>query len=386
MFFKKVYMDGGLSLVDHDDWRDAMASTLSVPAHTLDRHMAANHLWQHGGASGRYAVPGQINLGGNTIYQVTCEAWGLYNVPGAGVNRVMRYVGPANKKPGISVVHFPGFAHTHRYEDAQWYVRLLAELSQQYNAAFVTLNTGGRAVKGYDVAPGAGGYLTLDEQMLDNDCVVHKILHELSVGRRDLQVILSGHSLGGRLAREQACKMHEDPYGYKGWLKAVTLQASVGCKTWEDFTTLRYLAAVAPKTLQALNAAFNPFALGVDLDLGDVAKLFYSGWGHEYIAKIAAHGLVRGGAREFLANTLGAGDSGRFYEVAQHLGRGGVQVIRPDHDNIFNRGKTDSLPRASGGEFLRIPGPHCYLLPDADQNIRDAVRRGLEEILLHCHT
>ncbi|MBI4836409.1 MAG: hypothetical protein HY817_04070 [Candidatus Abawacabacteria bacterium] len=329
--------------------------------------MFATELWRaEGGATGRFAVPGTLSVNRDIIYQVLQGDVGVLDVPGAGKRRSIRYVGKDGYDAETVVVHLPGFAHTSRYEDPHQHIQLLADLADQYNAAFFTINQTGNAVEGADLAQGRGR-ISLKQRRVDNRKVLLAVLRKLRrFGRKQIKLVLSGHSLGAREAFNLAYDVISDP-NYPVQLSGLVQWAPTGIGTHEDLWTSRYIMATAPHIVPSAKSVLSG-AQGLDFSLNAISHLFYSGYGGVELAKIAATGLNMGAAEQFFDITLRSGNADQARKVAEHLAERNhcIAVIRSRADNIFQRPDSDllaSLPNVQ--QAFLDDMPHNALLPGA---------------------
>ncbi len=71
---------------------------------------------------GRYALDGEINLGGGIMYRLMIANLGL-DLPIVGEKRAIRYLGPADGNVDRVVLDYPGFGHTSLSYDPDWVIR-----------------------------------------------------------------------------------------------------------------------------------------------------------------------------------------------------------------------------------------------------------------------
>ncbi|MBP7057467.1 hypothetical protein KBB08_03170, partial [Candidatus Gracilibacteria bacterium] len=138
-------LERGLFLDDDAE----LASLLARPSSEVDPRaaaLAAEYLvmpqtWQHTKAEGRHAqkIGYQFDLeprlgpvGEGLYYQLLQSEAGVMDVDNVGRSRLARFIGhwdPAGVT--TTIVNFPGFAHTHIYEDSIWVMKMWAEIAKQ---------------------------------------------------------------------------------------------------------------------------------------------------------------------------------------------------------------------------------------------------------------
>lgn len=349
----------------------------------LGDDMFASKLWYaEGDGMGRFALAGRGDVREKIEYAVAIKESGLVSVPGAGLKRVTRYVGPKDRRVRTAVVHFPGFAHTHRYEDPRWYIEMLAELAAQYRAAFITINQTGNAVRGADLADGRGRISARDRRRDNHEVLTETLVTHLKpYGRDDTKLVVSGHSLGGRDALNAAYDVLQEA-AYPAVLSGVAQWAPLGIGTWEDLMTKRYVAATMPHLWPSLKSVMGG-KLGLDFTLDDVSHLFYNGEGGVEQARRGAIGMYLGSAMQFFDNTLRMGNAREARMVAKYLSKRGkhIHLVRSQYDNIFGRSERDEMVMLPNVVKAVAMGPHNILHPGTSYATRKLIRNTWMKIL-----
>ncbi len=344
----------------------------------------APHLWQaRGNEEGRYARGGEAAVKSGIVYRIKQDTFGDGRDDSLTMNgeRVVRYIGPDNHhRVQKVVVHFPGFAHTHHYEDAAWYVQLLAEYADKLGVAFVTINQVGNAVKGADLMPGRGR-IGLKQRHKDNVTTIYHVLEDILVGqqRENMQVIISGHSLGARDAVLVAADLIEKKKTFKP--AGLVLWASTGLQRGEDVRRWNYVKQLTPFVPKSTWSLL-PGTKGVDFSLADINKLFYGNEADMHTLCFAATGLNAGPARAFYDLTLGAGVT-REAKVAANFIRstaGKLIVVPSTRDQLLDP-KATAWQRIAGARIMPISAPHNALRPNASGEARRAVQSIWETVL-----
>ncbi len=334
------------------------------------------------------------DVGRGLRYKVAIRKVGDRDMPGVGKQRAYSLLAHDDlKRHPHFLLWYPGFAHSSMSRGIRWEMALQAQMAHELDVNILCVNPGGRAVPGHAESRGVGNISTsalVKDTVTTTEKILLAVLNDAGVSsevRSD--VIVSGHSLGARLARAFAHEIAQQEGRFV--LRGIIQEAPVGAGTGEDLLFKDHWKSILRHLPESLFRGFVPFSRGMEFRVRDLMKLFYGENCTLANAMLASWALVRGESRNFLDLSLLPGDLDEFVTIMDTCsdqiltGRRGVgsSIIFPTQDAIFHRGPSgDEDPKDkmwcqtedAGTQAISLEGPHCFVTPDPYQHQRIAVR------------
>lgn len=331
------------------------------------------------------------SVGWDLNYTVGVRSVGKCNFPGAGRNRAYSLLAHKDLRSHPHfLVWFPGFGHQLVSRTVKWEMALQAQIARALGVNILCVNPGGRGVSG-----SARGVSSITTEKLTTDTVratrqlIATLLSEAGVpADREIDMIVTGHSLGAYLARAFAHDIatSRDRFVLRGLIQEAPIAAGTG----EDLLYANHWKAIFPHLAEAVVRAILPMR-GMEFKVGDLQRLFYGE--HCSVEDVAANAwaLVPGETANFLGLSLLPGDLGKFIQtitLAQKSMQSGTRgvgstIIFPTEDVLFTRADQstgvvkDQMYQATqhlGTRAVHLSGTHCFVKAGATPAEKSATR------------